>query len=74
MNAGVEHEMTLSKAVLSMDVSQRLSYFISLLKSDERSGDRCVALSFAICKGIPGAGSVACELYKIDLPPSFAES
>jgi hypothetical protein len=44
MNAGVEHEMTLSKTVLSMDVSQRLSYFISLLKSDERSSDRCIAL------------------------------
>jgi hypothetical protein len=36
--------MTLSNALLSMDVSQRLSYFISLLKSNERSGDRCVAL------------------------------
>jgi hypothetical protein len=73
MNAGVEHEMTLSKAVLSMDVSQRLSYFISLLKSDERSGDRCVALHSRHAKEYQ-AQAASRELYGIDVPPSFAQS
>jgi hypothetical protein len=31
-----------------MDVSQPPPYFIGLVKSDEHSGDRCIAPSFAV--------------------------
>ena len=65
--------MTRNNAVLSMDVSQPLSYFIGLLKSDEHSGDRCVALHSRHAKEYE-AQAASRELYGIDLPPSFAQS
>ena len=53
--------MTSTRVKLFMDVSQPPPYFIGLVKSDEHSGDRCIAHSFAV-------GEAPRNLHEIGLP------
>jgi len=56
-----------------MDVSQPLSYFLGLLKSDEHSGDHCVAIHSRHVNEYE-AQTASRALYGIELPSSFAQS
>jgi hypothetical protein len=65
--------MTSTRVNLFMDVSQPPPYFIGLVKSDQHSGDRCIAPSFAVGEGKQAQGASR-KLHGIGLPSARSHS
>jgi hypothetical protein len=59
--------MTSARVNLFMDVFQLPPYFIGLVKSDQYSGDRCIAHSFAV-------GEASRKGHEIGLPSAHSHS